>query len=45
MLNVRAVRQAGLADQFHPHHATSEARKIHQYNDLLKNYQPFDFCG
>lgn len=45
MLHVRAVHQAGLADQFHAHHAAVEARKIHPHNDLLKNYQPFELCG
>jgi len=45
MLNVRAIRQAGLADQFHAHHAAVEANKIYRHNDLLKNYQPFELCG
>ena len=45
MLHVRAVHQAGLADQFHAYHAAVEARHIHQHNDLLKNYQPFELCG
>ena len=45
MLNVRAVYQAGLAEDFHAYRAAEELRNLHKHRYLLHDYQPFALCG
>lgn len=45
MLNVRAVYQAGLAEEFHADRTDREVQKNARYHELLSDYVPFALCG
>ena len=45
MLNVRAVYQADLAEEFYADRADREVKKNARYRELLSDYVPFALCG
>jgi len=45
MLQVRAVYQAGLAEEFYVHQAANELQTLHKYRHLLGSYEPKALCG
>ena len=45
MLHLRAIHQAGRADEFHADRARRERDRTRSLRNLLKGYTPFTLCG